>query len=105
MAPALRRTADVADCAAMLRDLARLPAELEAVLDPVASGVPGAIDQAGPLAAAWRAALESLEMPVPPPECAPASPGCCRRRRPPDGGGPGRGGHSPAGRVPRRPWR
>jgi hypothetical protein len=67
MAPALRRSADVADCAAMLRDLGRLPAELEAVLDPVASGVPGAIEEAAPLAHAWRDALSALEMPVPPP--------------------------------------
>jgi hypothetical protein len=66
MAPALRRSADVVDCAAMLRDLGRLPAELEAVLDPVATGVPGAIDQAAPLARAWREALASLGLPVPP---------------------------------------
>ncbi|HXA27795.1 MAG TPA: hypothetical protein VN193_03520 [Candidatus Angelobacter sp.] len=65
--PALRRAADVADCASLLRDLGSLPPELEAVLDPVASGVPGAIEEAAPLAVAWREALESLELPVPPP--------------------------------------
>lgn len=65
-APQLRAAADVAECAALLRDLGRLPMPLEAVLDPVASGVPGAIDRAGPLATAWREALAALEMPVPP---------------------------------------
>src|SRR5260370_41673500 len=67
MAPALRAAGDVTECAAMLRDLGRLPTALEAVLDPVASGVPGAIERAEPLAAAWRAALARLDMPVPPP--------------------------------------
>lgn len=67
MALPLRRVADVVDCASMLRDLGPLPPELEAVLDPVASGMPGAIEDAAELAAAWRQALEALEMPVPPP--------------------------------------
>lgn len=67
MAPELRAASDVAECAALLRDLGRLPVELEAVLDPVASGVPGATDRAEPLAAAWREALAELDMPVPPP--------------------------------------
>jgi len=67
MARSLRRAADVADCASMLRDLGRLPPELEAVLDPVASGVPGAIEEAAPLAESWRAALAALDLPVPPP--------------------------------------
>jgi len=91
MAPALRRAADVVDCAAMLRDLGRLPPELEAVLDPVASGVPGAIEQAAPLAQAWRTALASLSLPVPPPGVRTRIPGLLapvarsrmqRRRRP-----------------------
>jgi hypothetical protein len=66
MAPALRRAADVVDAAAMLRDLGRLPPQLEAVLDPTASGVPGAIEAAAPLADAWREALTALQQPVPP---------------------------------------
>jgi hypothetical protein len=66
MAPELRAAGDVAECAAMLRDLGRLPTALEEVLDPVASGVPGAIERAEPLAAAWRAALARLDLPVPP---------------------------------------
>jgi hypothetical protein len=66
-APQLRAATDVAECAALLRDLGRLPVELEAVLDPVASGVPGATERAEPLVAAWRAALGRLDMPVPPP--------------------------------------
>jgi len=65
-APSLRAATDVAECAALLRDLGRLPVELEAVLDPVASGVPGALERAEPLAAAWREALGTLGMPVPP---------------------------------------
>jgi hypothetical protein len=64
--PALRRAADVAGTAAMLRDLGRLPAQLEAVLDPTASGMPGAIQEAAPLAHAWRDALSALQQPVPP---------------------------------------
>src|SRR5581483_4445224 len=83
MAPALRRAADVADCAAMLRDLGRLPPELEAVVDPVASGVPGALDAAAPLAAAWREALAGLEMPVPPPGVRTRVPGLLQREKPP----------------------
>ena len=67
MSPQLRAANDVSECAALLRDLGRLPVELEAVLDPVASGVPGAPDRAEPLAAAWRTALAKLDMPVPPP--------------------------------------
>lgn len=67
MSPRLRAANDVSECAALLRDLGRLPVALEAVLDPVASGVPGAVDRAEPLAAAWRAALAGLDMPVPPP--------------------------------------
>ena len=82
MAPALRRTADVVDCAAMLRDLGRLPPELEAVLDPVASGMPGAVEQAAPLAEAWRAALGALEMPVPPPGVRARVPGLLSAERP-----------------------
>jgi hypothetical protein len=83
MAPALRRSADVVDCAAMLRDLGRLPPELEAVLDPVASGVPGAIDRAAPLAEAWRTALAELEMPVPPPGVRTRVPGLLPPRKAP----------------------
>jgi len=64
---ALRTAVDVTECAAMLRELGRLPPELEAVLDPVASGVPGAIEDAAALAQAWREALDALRMPVPPP--------------------------------------
>jgi hypothetical protein len=83
MAPALRRTADVVDCAAMIRDLGRLPAALEAVLDPVASGMPGALEQAAPLAEAWRAALAALELPVPPPGVRARVPGLLSAERPP----------------------
>ena len=67
MQPSMRAAVDVAECAAMLRELGRLPAELEAVLDPVASGVPGAIERAAPLADMWRGALAELQLPVPPP--------------------------------------
>lgn len=84
MALALRRTADVVDCAAMLRDLGRLPPELEAVLDPVASGMPGAIAEAAPLAEAWRAALAALEMPVPPPGVRARVPGLLAVEKPPN---------------------
>src|SRR5579884_1607565 len=83
MAAPLRRSADVADLAAMLRDLGRLPPELEAVLDPVASGVPGAVEEAAPLAAAWREALEALDMPVPPPGVRTRIPGLLQREKPP----------------------
>ncbi|HEV7678573.1 MAG TPA: hypothetical protein VGQ42_08395 [Candidatus Dormibacteraeota bacterium] len=64
--PALRRAADVADTAAMLRDLGRLPPQLEAVLDPTATGMPDAIQEAAALARAWRDALSALQQPVPP---------------------------------------
>jgi hypothetical protein len=67
MQPAMRAAVDVAECAAMLRELGRLPAELEGVLDPVASGVPGAIEKAAPLATAVREALAAARLPVPPP--------------------------------------
>jgi hypothetical protein len=66
MAQATRAALDVTEGAAMLRELGRLPTELEAVVDPVASGVPGAIERAGPLAAAWREALAALAQPAPP---------------------------------------
>jgi hypothetical protein len=65
-AQTLRRAADVAETAAMLRDLGRLPPQLEAVLDPTASGMPGAIEHAAPLARAWRDVLTALQQPVPP---------------------------------------
>lgn len=67
MAAQLRAATDVAECAALLRDLGRLPVALESVLDPVASGMPGAIERAAPLAAAWREALGRLDIAVPPP--------------------------------------
>jgi hypothetical protein len=57
---------DVVECTVLLRDLGRLPAELEAVLDPTASGVPGAVDDAALLARQWRQALTQLDLPVPP---------------------------------------
>lgn len=89
MAAALRRVADVVDCAAMLRDLGPLPPQLEAVLDPVASGMPGAIEDAAELAEAWRAALDKLAMPVPPPGVRARVPGLLLTEK-------------PAGRVRRR---
>jgi hypothetical protein len=89
MAVGMRAAVDVAECAAMLRELGRLPAELEAILDPVASGVPGAIERAAPLAAAWRAALATLKLPTPPegvrariPGLLPPAPRAPRQRRP-----------------------
>ena len=87
MQASLRMASDVADCAAMLRDLGRLPPQLEAVVDPVAAGVPGAIERAAPLAAAWREAMAGLDLPVPPegvrariPGLLPAAPGTQKRR-------------------------
>jgi hypothetical protein len=67
MQRAMRAAVDVAECAALLRELGRLPAELEAVLDPVASGVPGAIEKAAPLATAVREVLATVHLPAPPP--------------------------------------
>jgi hypothetical protein len=60
------RRADVRDCTAMLRDLGRVPFWLEELLDPVASGAPGASAEAAELAAAWRQAASANGMAVPP---------------------------------------
>jgi hypothetical protein len=64
--PARQRRADVRSCAAMLRDLTRLPPSLAEIVDPVASGTPGAIDDAALLAAAWRETAAAQGLAVPP---------------------------------------
>jgi hypothetical protein len=58
---------DVTECAALLRDLIRLPPPLERIVDPVAAGVPEAPRRAADLAVAWRAAATEMGLATPPP--------------------------------------
>ena len=73
---------DLADCAAMLRDLTRLPLTLARIVDPVASGAPGALDSAAELAAAWRAVAGALGLPTPPTGAAARIPALLPQPRP-----------------------
>jgi len=66
---------DVTDCAATLRDLARLPPQLQRIIDPVAAGAADAPRRATDLALAWRAAAAQMGLATPPPgsvACIPA---------------------------------